>query len=94
MRGDYHEADVKGATAVIGVCNSVTKQYSIRIGINGGGKMPAAWELRSDEMLVQGPGHAEEGTSNSLGRMNTLCSVRCRETSASLSARSCGMSAE
>ncbi|MEU5088957.1 ricin-type beta-trefoil lectin domain protein [Streptomyces sp. NPDC021356] len=53
-------------TAVIGVFNSKTKEYSIRIGINGDAPMPASWTLREGEEFVRGAGHAEEAILNSL----------------------------
>ncbi|WP_159401492.1 RHS repeat-associated core domain-containing protein, partial [Streptomyces sp. NRRL F-5053] len=69
MRNDFFMADKKGTTAVIGVFNSETKEYSVRIGINGSGPMPPSWsgQLRPGEEFIQAPGHAEEGILNSLG---------------------------
>ncbi|SEE21224.1 intein N-terminal splicing region/RHS repeat-associated core domain-containing protein [Streptomyces sp. 3213] len=66
-RNDYFMADAKGTTAVIGVFNSKTKEFTTRIGINGGGAMPSGWKLRPGEEFVQAAGHAEEGILNSLG---------------------------
>ncbi len=66
LRNDYFMTDVKGTTAVIGVFNSESKEYVIRIGINGDGPMPSTWQLRPGEEFVQAPGHAEEGIFNSL----------------------------
>ncbi|PJE98252.1 type IV secretion protein Rhs [Streptomyces carminius] len=68
LRNDYFMADAKGTTAVIGVFNSETKEYTTRIGINGGGPMPEGWELRPGEEFVQAPGHAEEGILGSLAK--------------------------
>ncbi|MFB7718427.1 DUF6531 domain-containing protein [Nocardia sp. NPDC056100] len=66
-RNDYFMADQKGTTAVIGVFDTVTRQFVVRIGINGSGSMPANWVLKPGEQFVQAPGHAEEGIINSLG---------------------------
>ncbi|MET9323602.1 polymorphic toxin-type HINT domain-containing protein [Streptomyces sp. NPDC003038] len=55
-------------TAVIGVFNSKTKAYSIRIGINGDAPQPASWILRPGEEFARGGRgtHAEENILNSL----------------------------
>ncbi|MFD5937270.1 polymorphic toxin-type HINT domain-containing protein, partial [Streptomyces sp. NPDC060333] len=55
-------------TAVIGVFNSKTKKYSIRIGINGDAPQPASWVLRPGEEFARGGigTHAEENILNSL----------------------------
>jgi hypothetical protein len=66
QRNDYFMADRKGTTAVIGVFNSDTREYSVRIGINGDGDMPQDWQLRANETFVSAPGHAEEGILRSL----------------------------
>ncbi|WUO31616.1 DUF6531 domain-containing protein [Streptomyces sp. NBC_00286] len=67
LRNDYWMADVRGTTAVIGVFNSETRQFTRRIGINGDGPMPSGWQLRDGEEFVQAPGHAEDGIINALG---------------------------
>ncbi|MFC4464983.1 RHS repeat-associated core domain-containing protein [Streptomyces xiangluensis] len=67
LRNDYWMADVRGTTAVIGVFNSETRQFTRRIGINGDGPMPSGWQLGEGEEFVRAPGHAEEGILNSLG---------------------------
>ncbi|MFI5548036.1 polymorphic toxin-type HINT domain-containing protein [Streptomyces sp. NPDC051815] len=55
-------------TAVIGVFNSKTKTYSIRIGINGDAPQPASWTLRPGEEFARGGfgTHAEENILKSL----------------------------
>ncbi|TDC21846.1 hypothetical protein E1265_17010 [Streptomyces sp. 8K308] len=67
VRNDYFLADIRGTTAVIGVFNTRTQQYTVRLGINGPGAMPASWTLRPGEEFVQAAGHAEEGIIRSLG---------------------------
>ncbi|NEA56704.1 RHS repeat protein [Streptomyces sp. SID13666] len=67
MRNDYWMAHERGTTAAIGVFDSVTKKFSVRIGINGGGAMPAGWTLKPGEEFFQAAGHAEEGILNNLG---------------------------
>ncbi|MFF0574621.1 polymorphic toxin-type HINT domain-containing protein [Streptosporangium saharense] len=67
QRNDYPNAANHGTTATIGVFNTETRAWSLRVGVNGGGPMPSGWTLREGEEFVQAAGHAEEGILNSLG---------------------------
>ncbi|MDR7273632.1 RHS repeat-associated protein [Catenuloplanes atrovinosus] len=66
-RDDYWNAANHGTTAVIGVFNTKTKQWTNHIAINGDGEMPSGWTLGANEKFVQGRGHAEEAILNNLG---------------------------
>ncbi|TDB77119.1 sugar-binding protein, partial [Actinomadura sp. KC216] len=65
-RTDYPNSHLNGTTAVIGVLDTKTKEWSIRVGINGGGELSESM-LRDGERFVRAPGGAEEGIINSLG---------------------------